>query len=192
MTRILILVGHPDPAPGRFCRALAAAYARGARDAGHEVREVDIATLEFPMLRSREDFEHGTPPPAIARAQQDFAWAGHVVLVFPLWLGTMPALVKALLEQVMRPGFAFRYREGGMPEKLMKGKSARMVVTMGMPGFLYAWLYRAHGVKGLARNILGFVGFAPVRHTYVGMVEGGEKRAAAWLAQMERLGAKAG
>lgn len=52
--RILIIIGHPDPGPKRLCRALAASYADGARSAGHEVRLVDVATIDFPLLRTKE------------------------------------------------------------------------------------------------------------------------------------------
>ena len=125
-------------------------------------------------------------------AQATIAWAEHVVIVFPLWLGDVPALLKGFLEQVLRPGFAFRYREKGMPEKLMRGRSVRIVVTMGMPGFFYKLFFRAHSVKSLERNILGFVGFGPVRHTIMGMVESADhKRNEEWLARMHELGMQA-
>lgn len=192
MKRVLVVQGHPDPAPERFCRALAAAYAQGAAQAGHHVATIDLASLDFPLLRTRAQFEHGTLPPALEAARAALAAADHVVLVFPLWLGDMPALLKGFLEQLMRPGIAFRYREHGMPEKLLAGKSARIVVTMGMPGFFYEWFYRAHAIKSLQRNILAFVGFDPVRRTVIGAVESGNpERGRRWLARMRALGAAA-
>jgi putative NADPH-quinone reductase len=192
MTKITIIQGHPDASVDRFCHALASAYADGARDAHHEVRIIEVASLDFPLLRTRADFEHGTPPPAIAEAQRTIAWAEHVVIIFPLWLGDVPALLKGFLEQVLRPGFAFRYREKGLPEKLLRGRSARLVVTMGMPGFFYELFFRAHSVKSLERNILGFVGFGPVRRTIMGMVESEDrKRNVEWLARVHELGMQA-
>ena len=166
--RVLVLNGHPDPAHRGLCQALADAYADGARDAGHDVRRLDVATLDFALLRSQASFETEAPPPAIAAAQQQILWADHLVVVFPLWLGDMPALLKGFLEQALRPGFAFTYRPRGFPVMHLKGKSARVIVTMGMPALVYRWFYRAHGVKALKRNILGFVGYRPVRDTIVG------------------------
>lgn len=153
MRKITILQGHPDNDPARLCRALAAAYAEGARASGHSVKEVDIARLDVPFLRTQNDFELGLMPEGLAEAGEALAWADHVVLVFPLWLGTLPALAKAFLEQVLRPGTAFRYNDGGVPEKLLTGRSVRIVVTMGMPAFIYRWWYGAHGLRGLERNI---------------------------------------
>ena len=168
--RIAIVQGHPDPAPERFCRELAGAYAGGAREAGHEVRVIEVAGLDFPLLRRSDDWEKGPAPEGLREAQATLAWAEHLVIVYPLWLGDMPALLKGFLEQALRPGIAFRYVEHGMPEKLFTGKSARIVVTMGMPSILYALFFRAHSVKSLARNILAFVGVSPVRTTLLGPI----------------------
>jgi len=189
---ILIIQGHPDPAGGHLCHALADAYAEGAAAAGHGVTRVEVAQLAFPLMRTQADFETGTMPHDLFPARDALLASHHVVLMFPLWLGTMPALLKAFLEQLMRPGFAFIYSGPGFPQKLLTGRSARVIVTMGMPARLYRWYYFAHGVLGLERNILGFVGFAPVRHTLYGMVDGADPaRRTRWLEEMRSLGRNA-
>ncbi len=189
--RILIIQGHPDPGGGRYGHALADAYATGARDGGHEVRTVTVATIDFPLLRTKEAWDHGEVPAALAPAQRDIAWAEHLVFFFPLWLGGMPALLKGFLEQVARPGFALSSLETGSPRKLLAGRSARVVVTMGMPALVYRWVFRAHSVKALERNILGFVGIAPIHETLIGMVEGDAAARTKWLARLRALGAQA-
>jgi putative NADPH-quinone reductase len=189
--RILILQGHPDKSAPHLLHALADSYAQGAAKAGHDVRTVRIADLDFPFLRSQAEWEHGALPSSLEQAQQDISWAEHIALFFPLWLGDMPALVKAFLEQVARPGFAFKYNEGGSPfsAKGLKGRSARVVATMGMPALVYRWYFRAHSIKSLERNILGFVGFAPVHETLIGMVgDIKQEDAEKWKRKLERLG----
>lgn len=188
--RILLIQGHPDAVTLHLCHTLAEAYAEGAEAAGHEVRWTDVARLDFPLLRSQQAWEHGELPPALQSAQDDIAWAEHLVLFFPLWLGDMPALLKGFLEQVARPGFAFT-AEGGNPfgRKGLTGRSARVVVTMGMPALVYRWYFRAHSLKSLERNILGFVGIAPVNETLVGMVDKlGEAGVTKWQGKMRALG----
>lgn len=170
--RILIIDGHPDPSEPRFAHALAASYARGAKEAGHEVELLRVADLVFPLLRSSEDFQRGQPCEAISRAQEQLRWCTHLVVIYPLWLGSMPALLKGFMEQTFRPGFAFGAgKKAGLPQKLLTGRSARIVITMGMPAFVYRWFYRAHSLKSLERNILAFTGFAPIRSTVLGNVE---------------------
>lgn len=113
--------------------------------------------------------------------------------MFPLWLGDMPALLKGLLEQVARPGFAFQSDGNNMlAKKGLAGRSARVLVTMGMPAALYRYYFRAHSLKPLERNILGFVGIAPVQETQVGGVEGlSEAARKKWLARLRKLGSDA-
>ena len=167
---ILILNGHPDAASTGLCHALASAYEDGARSAGHAVRRLDVAKLDFGLLHSQASFEKDAPPAAVAAAQESIRWSNHVVVIFPMWLGDMPAVLKAFFEQALRPGFAFTHRASGFPIQHMKGRSARIVVTMGMPALIYRWYFRAHGLKNLKRNVLKFVGFSPVRDTLVGRV----------------------
>ncbi|MGQ2906189.1 MAG: NAD(P)H-dependent oxidoreductase [Neoaquamicrobium sediminum] len=191
--RILVVTAHPDPAPERLCRALAEAYASGAEKAGHQVRRVDIARLEFPLLRSTDEFVTGEVPEALRDAAESIVWAEHIVFVFPLWLGTMPAHLKAFLEQVMRPGIAFRYDESGtgFAETLLTGRSARLVVTMAMPPMMYRLWFMGHGIATLRRSILNFVGIKPVRETLFGTALSSLATRTRWLRQMESLG-KAG
>lgn len=187
--RIAIIQGHPDPRGGHLGHALADAYADGAQAGGHELRRIEIATLDFPVLRSKEEYDRGTPPAAIRDCQETIVWADHLVIFFPLWLGEMPALLKAFLEQTLRPGFAYRFADGGRIEKLLTGKSVRIVITMGMPAFLYRWYFRAHGLKTLRRSILGFCGAGPVHDTLIGMVEGAKPaKVEKLLARLRALG----
>jgi putative NADPH-quinone reductase len=191
--RILIIDGHPDPRPHRFLHALARAYREGAEAAGHEVETVAVGAIDFPLLRTAEDFRRGTPPPVIEEVQQKIAWADHLLILFPLWLGAMPAVLKALLEQTLRPGFAFaEAKKGRLPKKLLRGKTSRVVVTMGMPGFFYRFYLRAHSLKSLERNVLAFCGIKPVGSNVIGMIEGmGARHRAVWLARMAALGRRA-
>ncbi|MFC7050846.1 NAD(P)H-dependent oxidoreductase [Emcibacter nanhaiensis] len=185
---ILIIDGHPDLAD-HLCHALAEAYGEGARDGGHDVRTLKVSTLDFPILQSMEDYYHGAPCPAIHTAQKDIDWADHIVLIFPLWLGGLPALFKGFLEQTLRPGFAYESKEGGWPVKKLKDKSARIVVTMGMPAFAYRWFFMAHSLKNLKRNILKFCGISPVRDTLFGMVEAvSDDKRKGWIEKMREMG----
>lgn len=188
--RIVVIQAHPDPDPERFCRLLSNAYIKGAHEAGNELRLIDLARLDIPLLRSQQEWLEGGVPPSLRAAQSDIDWAEHIVIFYPLWMGTMPALLKAFLEQVLRPGFAFTYGgAAGLPKKLLKGRSARIVVTMGMPALFYRGYFLAHSLKSLKRNILGFCGIGPIRTTLVGAIDsGGNPRHQKWIAKLWMLG----
>lgn len=189
--RVAIIDGHPDPDQLHFVHGLADAYETAARDSGHAVRRIAVANLNFPLLRTAHDYRTGRPSAEIAACQETLAWAEHWVILYPLWLGSMPALLKAFFEQVARPGYAFR-ASGGGAKKPLAGRSAHVFVTMGMPEFFYRWYYRAHSLKSLERNILAFIGIAPVRATVIGKVDGVSASARrSWLKRMRGYGALA-
>ncbi len=191
MSRITVIDGHPDPERGHFGHALADAYAEGA-ETRHEVMRVEVGALDFPLLRRPGAWLEDKPPPAIVAAQQAIHWADHLVFVYPLWLGDVPALFKGFLEQVARPGFAIGRIGKGFPEKLLLGRSARVIVTMGMPAAFYNYYYRAHSLKSLERNILAFSGVAPIRHSIVGSVDKSDAHRRKWLQRIRELGVVAG
>jgi putative NADPH-quinone reductase len=187
--RVCIIQGHPSQGEMHFCHALAKAYGDGAIVAGHQVKSIAVGELDFPLLRSKRDWDNGEVPPAIAAAQQDISWSQHLVIIHPLWIGMMPATLKGFLEQVYRPGFAVSRGSDGQWAKLLKGRSARIIVTMGMPALIYRWYFGAHSLKSLKQN-LALSGIKPCRHTLIGSVEAmGDANRRQWLASVRALGA---
>ena len=191
--RIAIIQGHPDARGSHFCNALAEAYASGARGEGHEVQMIDVAQLDFSLVRSQEQFRETPPPDSIREAQETIKWAEHLIFFYPLWLGTLPALLKGFLEQTFREGFAMRVAPNGRGwKRLLKGKSARIVVTMGMPALIYRWYFGAHGLKSLESSVLAFAGVGPIRESLIGLVESRSTESRGrWLIKMQNLGRKA-
>lgn len=192
MTTIALINGHPDPDPSHFCAALCETYEQAAREAGHTVRRIEAGALDFGFLTNAQAFETA-PPESIAQAQATLVEADHLVLVYPLWLGTMPARLKAFLEHLGREKFFLDTGgdSSGWPAKKMAGKSARVVVTMGMPGLAYRLFFGGHSLKALEKGILGISGFSPVRDTLFGLVESGADRRRRMLDTMARLGSRA-
>lgn len=187
---ILVINGNPDPAPERLSGALANAYAAAAAGAGHSVDRLDIGAMEFPILRSGADFLAEPQNADILAARDAIRRADHLVFIYPLWLGGQPALLKAFMEQVSRAGFALEASEGGFPRGRLKGKTARVMVTMGMPALVYRLIYRAHAVRAFNAGILGISGIRPIATSYFGAV-GLERRCREAIAAATALGRKA-
>lgn len=188
--RIAIIEGHPDRGTAHFCHALAEAYARGAAEAGAEVTRLDIARIAPEPLASEAEFDT-EPGGAMAGARAAIAAADHIVVVFPLWLGTMPARLKAFFEQMARAGFALGPAASATawPERRLEGKSARIYVTMGMPGLVYRVWFLNSGVAVLKRMILGMAGVAPIRQRTIGGIEAmSDAKRQGWLARAEADG----
>lgn len=185
---ICILDGHPDPAPDHFIHALCDAYAEGAATGGHTVERINIGAMDLPYLSGQAEFD--TPPPEpVLTEREKIARADHIVIAFPLWLGAMPAKLKSFLELAASGGFFIQQSDHGWPAKMMEGKSARVIVTMGMPDFIYRFGMDAAATKGLERGVLGLSGFRPLHHSIIGGVgEMSPSKAESWFEFMREIG----
>ena len=187
LRKIVLLHGHPDPDRARLGYALADAYERGARSAGHDVHRVDIADLDIGFLRTKRQWEEELPAPEILALREKVAASDHLAIVFPLWLGTLPAYSKAFWEQLLRTGSPQNGKTSA--PSILRGKSARLIVTMGMPAFFFRWYFGGYGVRSFERSVLKGMGVASLRRTLLGSVE--RRDAAAlqgWAAAMHELG----
>ena len=188
MKKLLIINGHPDEKS--FCNSLAQSYKIGADSAGVECKLVNLYDLKFnPILyhgyRLITELE-----PDLLEIQQDILNANHLVLVYPNWWGTYPALLKGFIDRVFLPGFAFKYLEKSpLPAKLLKGKTARLIVTMDTPAWYYFMVNRKPGHNSMKIGILGFSGIKPVKiSSFSPLRSSDEKKRKKWLAEVEKLG----
>ncbi|MWV46081.1 flavodoxin family protein [Paenibacillus sp. HJL G12] len=190
MKKIAVIIGHSDSQS--YCHALAQAYIRGAERTGASVRILDLAAMEFsPILqygyRKRTELE-----PDLVSARETLLWADHLVWVYPTWWGTMPAILKGFIDRVFLPGFAFTSAPDSLiSKKLLKGKTARLFVTMDSPSWYYRFVLRRAGHTIMKRGILQFSGITPVRINEVNTVKmlSAEKRNRL-LEKAEAMGAK--
>ena len=197
MKRIVIVIGHPFA--GSFSHALAEKYRETATAAGSEVKVIDLASVTFEAIprnlnevRVRGIDQLDELEPAVAAMVRDLNWADHIVFFYPVWWGTFPVVLKAFIDRTVLSGVAFRYGKTGTKwEKLWRGKTARIVLTMDAPPFWHKLTYRAPGENALRWATLWYVGvktigitrFAPIRFSTPEIRE-------KWLTVASALGSK--
>ncbi len=166
MKKILIILGHPRSQS--FTGALVEAYANGAKRAGATVEILRIGEMSFdPILRAGYA-EIQELEPDLVHFQEAITRAEHLVFVYPTWWGGPPALLRDLLERAVLPGFGFKYHKNDpFWDKLLKGKSARIITTMDAPYWYYRLVFGAPGDRMLKNAVLNFCGVRPVRFTHV-------------------------
>lgn len=186
--RILVILGHPDN--DSFCAAIASAYIEGAKAVGNEVQLMKLADLSFdPVLHKGYNSIQELEPDLLA-GQAAITWAQHIVFVYPIWWGAMPALLKGFIDRVFLPGFAFKYREGSIFwDRLLSGRSARLLVTMDTPPWYFRWVYRMPGHNQMKRTILEFSGIKPVAVSSFGPIkDSSQQKRDKWLAEADAHG----
>lgn len=186
--KIVIINGHPNPNAFNF--GIAAAYQEGAKLSGAEVREITIANLKFdPNLKfgyqKRMELE-----PDLLHAWEDIKWADHLVWVHPVWWGGLPAITKGFIDRLFLPGMAFSYRENSVFwNKLLKGKTARIITTLDQPGWYYWLFFGKPSINQLKKSTLQFCGISPVKITPLGVIKtANANQREKWLHKINRLG----
>ena len=167
MKKILVILGHPRKKS--LCGELANAYQRGAKKAGAQVRRVNLIDLKFdPILRK----DNQKLEPDLVKVQKLIKWADHLVFVYPDWWSTVPALLKGFIDRTFQTGFAFKYRKKGSYwwDKLLKGKSGHLIVTMNAPKLLYIFFIQMPGHRMMKKAVLKFCGVDPIRSTIIDRV----------------------
>jgi putative NADPH-quinone reductase len=185
MKNILLILGHPSK--DSFSNALLEAYKKGAESEGATVKTIYISDLDFNGYRTGDGMELEED---LVKSQGLILWADHVVLAFPNWWGFMPAITKGFIDRIFLPGFAFKHQSGKIfPEKLLKGKSIRVLVTMDTPKFWFYLVYRASQYQILKNIVFGYVGFDPVKFSTFGfMRKSTDKQRQNWLQKVMNLG----
>lgn len=177
----LIIDGHPNP--DSLCAEIARRYSVAHGDA-HVLALRDLEfdqNMRFGYTRRQElesDLQH---------AWQLLLDADHVVVVTPVWWGSVPALLKGFFDRLLLPRRAYRIKPNGLPEGLLSGRTGRVIVTSDSP----RWYLRLAGdttMRHVRQTTLGFCGIRPVHATRLGPVKGSsDDTRAMWLSKVERL-----
>jgi putative NADPH-quinone reductase len=189
---ILLILGHPSE--NSFCKALLDAYQNGAESVGAICKTIYVSRLNFDVTlhEGYKNDESLALEEDLANAQQMLQWADHVVIAYPNWWGFMPAVMKGFIDRILLPGFAFKHQSGKIfPEKLLKGKSIRLMVTMDTPKWWFYLIYRASQYQILKDIVFGYVGFDPIRFSTFGFIrKSTDALRGKWLREVGQLGKK--
>lgn len=167
--KVLVILGHPSPTS--FSAALADTYAQAAEAAGHTVRVLRLADLQFDALLHGNNPHHQALEPDLLAAQDSILWATHMAWVFPVWWGSVPALLKGFLDRAFTSGWAYQFNPGAaFPVPLLKGRTAHLIVPMDTPPWYYRWVYRMPAIHQMRKTTLAFCGIRPTQTLMLGPI----------------------
>jgi len=155
--KILILLGNSDKET--YSGHLADVYEEGAKEEGHEVRRINIGEIQFDPILHKGYKEIQELEPDLKKLQEDWQWADHVVIVYPNWWNTMPAILKGLFDRMWLPGFAFNFdKETKKLIQRLKGKTARVIIVAGTHSPFKTWWQFGDYTNEIQHGILEFAG----------------------------------
>ncbi len=160
--KLYILLAHPDKES--LNGEIADAYFRAATEKGHEVRFQHLGGMTFDPVLWKGYKKIQPLEPDLKKAQENILWCEKWVIIYPVWWGSLPALLKGFLDRALYSGFAYKYHDKDpFWDKLLKGRSAEIIATCDAPGWWIAWQYRNSDINTLKRATLLFCGISPVK-----------------------------
>ena len=169
--KIVVILGHPDS--NSYCASLAKSYEEAASANGHEVKLLKLGDMQFdPILHHGHNKRQELEPDLVA-AREAIQWASHIAFVYPIWWGSIPALLKGFFDRTFLPGYAFSYRKDSVWwDRLLAGRSADLIVTMDTPPWYYRWIYKMPGHNQMKITILEWCGIKPIKIIPLGPIRG--------------------
>ena len=141
--KLLLVFCHPDPAS--YGAALRSAAAEALRQAGHELREIDLYAEGFdPVFSAAEKRSYlgdtAKNIEGVAAHVAALRWAEGWVVIYPTWYYGAPAMLKGWLERVWLPGVSFRI--AAAKERTIGGElhNIRLFVGITTSGSPWWWL----------------------------------------------------
>jgi len=171
--------------PDSLSAAIARSYAEGHGNA----RLLALRELDFDLnlrfgYRERMEIE-----PDLQDAREALHAAKRIVVVTPMWWGSVPALLKGFFDRALLPRQEYSYTKLGLPVGHLRGRSGRVFVLADTPGIALPF-YGTPAASLVGRRVLKFCGVRPFRVTRLMGVKGrSPEQIGRWIAKAARLGA---
>lgn len=189
LKNILVICGNPDHET--FSGVIADSYQKGAEEKGHQVVRVNLGELNFDPILHKGYKEIQALEPDLLDLQDKFRLADHIVIVYPNWWSTMPALLKGLFDRFWLPGFAFNFnKQTKKIEKHLLGKTARVIILSGTHTPFMTWWQFGDYTNEIQYGILEFAGIRTAVTSYGPSEKVSERIREKWTKEVERLGRK--
>ncbi len=187
---IVIICGHPDKES--FTGSIADYYQMAAEEAGHVVQRVNIGELNFDPILHKGYKEIQPLEPDLKALQEKFLWANHIVIVYPNWWCTMPAILKGLFDRFWLPGFAFNFnKQTKQIEKHLKGRTGRVIILSGSHSPFKTWWQFGDYTNEIQYGIMEFAGIRTAVSAYGPCEKVDDKVREKWGKEVAELGRRA-
>ena len=195
--KTLIVYYHPHE--GSFCSAIREAVTSGLHNGGHEHKIIDLSKDGFdPVMREKdlkvfvqagregEDGLDGVDP-FVLRYRKKLHWAEHIVMIFPIWWMTMPAMVKGFIDKVIFPGVAYKMEDGKLVSLLKGLKQVTVITTMNTPSDVYRNVFGNSLEGSLIKGTFNQIGVHDIRWISLNKVkQSGDEMRWLWLDEIEK------
>lgn len=182
-----VIYAHPNP--NSFNGAILNQVIKALEDGKHSYDVIDLykdrfdPVLLFDEKKRRSDMKRD---PETAEYRRIVKNADHLIFIYPLWWGGMPAIMKGFIDRVFAAGEAYTY-QGKLPKGLLKARMASVYYTADAPSwYLRFWRRDADWVT-VKDVVLKFCGVRRVKRLlFAGVKDSSEEKRTQWLDRVYR------
>ena len=196
--KTLIIYNHPHE--GSFCSAIRDAVISGLDVGGHEYKVIDLDKDGFdPVMREKDlsAFVQASRNPGKEIEGLDtlvevyvnkMRWAERIVMIFPIWWMTMPAMTKGFIDKVIFPGVAYKMAGSRLQSTLNNLKQVVIITTMNTPADVYRDEFNNSLEGSLIKGTFNKIGIHDIKWISLNMVsQSGDEKRWIWLDEIENM-----
>ncbi len=188
--KYLIVSSHPYN--GSFNAGAVQTIKEAALSKGHAVRLIDLVEEGFNPVMTSADLKawgQGQPvDPMVERYRKEIEDADVLVFPFPIWWGSLPAVLKGFCDKVLLPGWAYKYGDNGEMIGLLTSKKAIVITTMETPEDIYNSYFNNPVEGSFIKDTLQTCGIEVLSFEQIDkIVSGGRAYAESKMREMSKL-----
>lgn len=196
--KTLIIFNHPYE--GSFCSAIRDAVKSGLRKGRHSCKVINLDKDRFdPVMREKdlrafklrgdEDLTivDGVDP-IVLRYKKKLVWAERIVMIFPIWWMSVPAMTKGFIDKVIFPGIAYKMEGNQLKSTLESLKQVVIISTMNTPAEVYSNEFNNSIEGSLIKGTFNKIGIHDIKWISLNMVsQSGDEKRWLWLDEIEKM-----
>lgn len=194
--KTLIIFNHPYE--GSYCNAILRAVSAGLAEGGHPQRLIHLDNDGFdPVMRAKDlkafamagrhmEYALEHVDPLVLEYKKRLEWAEHLIMIFPIWWMTMPAMTKGFVDKVIFPEIAYDMDDGQLKSRLHSLRRVTVITTMNTPAQTYKDVFGNSLEGSLIKGTFNQIGIHDVEWYCISMVkQNTEETRKKWLEQLE-------
>ena len=195
--KTLIVFYHPYE--GSYCNAILNAVQEGLTKGEHPHKTINLERDAFdPVMHAKDlkafvlyghsgDLTQSDVDPIVLHYKKKLEWAERIVMIFPIWWMTVPAIVKGFIDKVIFPGIAYSMEGGQMVSRLHSLKQVTIITTMNTPSDVYRDRFNNSLEGSLVKGTFNQIGIHDVEWISLNMVKlSSQEEREVWLSEIER------
>ena len=190
--KTLIVFNHPYD--GSYCNAILESVQEGLKQGGHKCKLIHLDKDGFdPVMRGKDlmafvqagkvgEEALRMVDPAVMQYKKKLEWAEHLVMIFPIWWMSMPAMMKGFVDKVIFPSVAYNMDGGRLKSRLLALRQVTVITTMNTPADVYREMFNNSVEGSLIKGTFNQIGIHDVRWISLNKVkQSGDEKRREWL-----------